>query len=165
MRHWLEATRSEQSPPCPPWPFPPAACLSSGRVSGAAPHWAQSKPRPWGQRAQRRERGAAGPRVRKAGPRLQGRGPGPPARSPERPLPCACIAHASAGTWGVNHVSLSRSCFLALKRTPILLILRMGKKSCLSFWLRRWLNFSIYSCKRDISSHGFYPSSVYAHFK
>jgi hypothetical protein len=41
-----------------------------------------------------------------------------------------------------------------------------GEKKGASFGgLRRWQDFSIYSCKRDISSHGFYPSSVYAHFK
>lgn len=68
--------------------------------------------------------------------------------------------------WAMNHFSLSRLYFLALKRAPILLIiLRMKKVASFFFWLRRWLNFSIYSCKRDISSHGFYPSSVYAHFK
>ena len=72
----------------------------------------------------------------------------------------------SQGPWDMNHFSLSRLYFLVLKRAPILIIiLRMKKRSCLFFWLRRWLNFSIYSCKRDISSHGFYPSSVYAHFK
>ena len=71
----------------------------------------------------------------------------------------------SQGLWDMNHFLLSRLYFLVLKRAPILLIILRMKKICLFFWLRRWLNFSIYSCKRDISSHGFYPSSVYAHFK
>ena len=71
----------------------------------------------------------------------------------------------SQGPWDMNHFPLSRLYFLVLKRAPILLIILRMKKICLFFWLRRWLNFSIYSCKRDISSHGFYPSSVYAHFK
>lgn len=84
---------------------------------------------------------------------------------PRAPAAIALAPHTFTGLCDVNHFSLSRLYFLLLKRAPILPIILRMKKSCLFFWLRRWLNFSIYSCKRDISSRGFYPSSVYAHFK
>lgn len=74
--------------------------------------------------------------------------------------------HLRRDRGGMNHFSLSRFYFSRFKKSTYSSYYSEDeKKSCLFFWLRRWLNFSIYSCKRDISSHGFYPSSVYAHFK
>lgn len=114
MRHWLEATRLRAEPALPALALPARgvpefrACKRSRATLGPVEARAVGTESPeagaWGRGAARQESRA----------RLQGRGPGPPARSPERPLPCGHIAHASAGTRGVNQrlsVEVVFSCF------------------------------------------------------